>query len=130
MFRHIAFALGVALIAPAALAQTEAPAAGAMDAAATYEAARNQLGILKYCQTQGFAGTEAVTAQEQLVGMLPAGNAEAGAAAEEKGSQGTVSIGGTEVALADAASRQGTTVEAQCQQIEAAVKQVASQLPG
>lgn len=135
MYRHIAFALGMALTAPAAFAQTaqqapaEAPQGSAIDPGQAYLAARNQLGILKHCQEQGFTGPEAVAAQEKMLGMLPGGDADAGSSAEEKGAAGTVAIGETEIALADAASQQGTTVEDQCQQIEAAVNQVASQLP-
>ncbi|WP_411956981.1 pore-forming ESAT-6 family protein [Paracoccus homiensis] len=148
MFRQIAFAAVSfsTLAVPAAIAQeaaqTEqqvqqqapaqeapAPAVNQMDAAATYEAARNQLGILKYCEGQGFTGAEAVSAQEKMVGMLPEADEQAGAAAEQKGAEGTVSAGGAEIALDQAASQQGTTVEAQCQQIEAAVNQVAKQLP-
>lgn len=132
MFRHIALALGMTLSVPAVFAQeagqpAETPTAA--DPAAAYEAARNQLGILKYCNEQGFSGTEAVAAQEQMIGMLPAGDADAGTTAEERGVAGTVSIGGNEIALADAAEQQGTTVEAQCKLIEAAVNQVAAQLP-
>ena len=136
MFRQIALAAGLSLAAGAGFAQDAptgdqqpAPQAGNIDPAAAYEAARNKLGILKYCQNQGFAGAEAVAAQEKLVGMLPEGDTQAGATAEQKGSQGTVSLGETEIALSDAASQQGTTVESQCQRIEAAVNQVASQLP-
>ena len=78
MIRHIALVLGVSLTAPAALAQeAAAPEGAAVDAAATYEAARNQLGILKYCQAQGFTGDEAVAVQTRLVGMIPAGDAAA-----------------------------------------------------
>lgn len=128
MFRHIALALGMTLTVPAAFAQ-EAGQPAAADPAAAYEAARNQLGILKYCNQQGFSGTEAVAAQEQMIGMLPAGDAAAGTTAEERGAAGTVSIGGNEIELAAAAEQQGTTVEAQCKLIEAAVNQVAAQLP-
>jgi hypothetical protein len=129
MFRNTAFALGLVLAAPAAFAQT-APAAEPIDPSLAYEAARNQLGILKYCADQGHTGTEAVAAQEKMVGMLPAGDTAAGEQAEAKGAAGTVSIGETEVTLADAAANQNTTVDAQCKQIEAAVNQVAAQLPG
>ena len=151
MFRQIALAAGLSMVATAGLAQSAetapeagstapaqqpqvaqtqetAPQPGAIDPAAAYEAARNQLGILKYCETQGFAGADAVAAQEKLVGMLPEGDTTAGASAEQKGSEGTVSLGETEISLADAASQQGTTEESQCQRIEAAVNQVASQL--
>ena len=96
MFRQIAFAAGLSMAATAGFAQTaetpaqgggaapaqKAPQAARIDPAAAYEAARNQLGILKYCQSQGFSGAEAVSAQQKLVGMLPEGDAQAGAAAE------------------------------------------------
>ena len=134
MFRQMTFALGLSLAASAAFAPdtTEAPAtpdAGAMDPAAIYESARNQLGIIKFCNSQGFAGDEAVAAQEKMLGMLPAGDAAAGDAAEQKGAEGTVSAAGQEVSFEEAATQQGTTVEAQCQQLEAAVNEVAAQLP-
>ncbi|RJE82532.1 pore-forming ESAT-6 family protein [Paracoccus onubensis] len=139
MFRQITLALGVTLAASAAFAQetgeapaapaAEAPAAGAVDPAEVYEAARNQLGILKFCQEQGFSGEEAVASQEKMIAMLPEGDADAGAAAEQKGAEGTVSGGGAEISLEEAASQQSTTVDAQCKQIEAAVNQVAEQLP-
>lgn len=129
MFRHIAIALGLSLAATAATAQDAAPDPATLDQGATYEAARNQLGLLKFCQAQGFSGGEAVAAQERMVGLLPQGDADAGAAAEEKGAQGVVSVAGAEVPLQDAASRQGSSVEDQCRQIEAAVNEVAKQLP-
>ena len=130
MFRHIAFALGLGLTATTAVAQEQqAPNPAALDQAATYEAARNQLGLLKFCQQQGFSGGEAVAAQEKMVGMLPQGDSDAGAAAEAKGAEGTVSVAGSQVTLQDAASQQGGNVEEQCRQIEAAVNQVAEQLP-
>ncbi|MDN5568609.1 MAG: pore-forming ESAT-6 family protein, partial [Paracoccus sp. (in: a-proteobacteria)] len=121
MIRHIALAVGLGLTAPVAvLAQTaeapeapaaDAPAPQAMDSAATYEAARNQLGILKYCQEQGFSGQEAVDAQAKLVGMLPEGDDEAGSTAEQKGAEGTVALGEAEMSLADAAESQSSNVE-------------------
>ncbi len=131
MFRQIALVLGMTLTVPAAFAQEAGQPASptAPDPTAAYEAARNQLGILKYCNEQGFSGTEAVAAQQQMIGMLPEGDATKGTTAEERGAEGTVSIGGNEIALADAAEQQGTTVEAQCKLIEAAVNQVAAQLP-
>lgn len=131
MIRHIAVVLGVTLTPLAAVAQpAEAPQGAAPDAAATYEAARNQLGILQYCQTQGFTGAEAVEAQSQLIGLIPSGDEAAGAAAQQAGSEGTVAVGETQVSLAEAAESQGSSVEATCQQIEAAVNQVAGSLPG
>lgn len=142
MFRQIAFVAGLSLASTAAFAQdaaeapAEAPAAGSeaqmpagVDPAMAFEAANNQLGILKYCEAQGHTGAEAAAAQEKMIGMLPAGDAEKAAAAAAKGEEGMVVAGGQEISLEDAAAQQGTTVEAQCQQIEAAVNQVAAQLP-
>ena len=147
MIRHIVVATGLALAAPAAFAQdapaeapdespaqaqAQAPAAAtptAQDAAANYEAARNQLGILQYCQEEGHTGPEAVETQARLVGMLPAGDEAAGTTAEEKGAEGTVAIAGQEMTLADAAEGQGSTEADTCKQIEAAVNDIADSLP-
>lgn len=136
MICKIAFAMGLGLLPAAVVAQDaaapaqDAPAQTApADPGTTYEAARNQLGILQYCQEQGFTGAEAVEAQGKLVGLLQGGDEAVGSAAEEKGAQGTVSVGGTEVSLADAVEERGSTVEATCQQIEAAVNEIAPTLP-
>ena len=156
MFRSFAFALGVSMIAPAAvLAQdattptppeatgvtTPAPApaeaapadvaaeAARMEPGAAYAAARNQLGILKHCQSQGFSGPEAVSAQERMISMMPAGDAALGDAAEAKGAEGTVAAMGAEITLAEGAANQNSTVKAQCQQIEQLVNEAAANLP-
>lgn len=132
MFRQTAFALGLGLVATASVAQQSdapAPAPNRLDAAQTYEAARNQLGILKYCQAQGHSGGEAVAAQEKMVSMLPQGDESKGMAAEEKGAKGTVSIAGAEISLKDASERDGISIQDQCKQIESAVNEVAKQLP-
>lgn len=130
MIRSIAIALGLTLTPAAVLAQEAgAPAMQEPDTGATYEAARNQLGILQYCQDQGFTGAEAVAAQTQLIGLLPQGDTTAGTAAEEKGAEGMVAVGEAELSLADAAESRGNTVEVTCQQIEAAVNEVAPSLP-
>ena len=131
MIRKIALAVSLGLLPAAVVAQDAAAPAEAApaDPGATYEAARNQLGILQYCQEQGFTGAEAVEAQGKLVGLLQGGDEAVGSAAEEKGAQGTVSVGGTEVSLADAVEERGSTVEATCQQIEAAVNEIAPTLP-
>ncbi|MBW7055208.1 pore-forming ESAT-6 family protein [Paracoccus bogoriensis] len=130
MIRHIALVLGVSLTAPAAIAQeAAAPEGAAVDAAATYEAARNQLGILKYCQAQGFTGDEAVAVQTRLVGMIPAGDTAAGDAAEARGTEGVIAIGDTQITLAEAVAGQGGTVEGTCKEIETAVNEVGASLP-
>ena len=90
MIRKIAFAMGLGLLPAAVVAQDaaapaqDAPAQAApADPGTTYEAARNQLGILQYCQEQGFTGAEAVEAQGKLVGLLQGGDEAVGSAAED-----------------------------------------------
>nr|WP_111300249.1 pore-forming ESAT-6 family protein [Paracoccus saliphilus] len=125
MIRHIAVVLSLGLAAPAAAQVAEAPA----DTGANYEAARNQLGILKYCNQEGFTGPEAVATQTRLIGMIEAGDEQAGAMAEQKGTEGTVAVGDAEISLAQAAESRESSVEATCQEIEAAVNEVAPGLP-
>jgi hypothetical protein len=115
-----------------AYAQTAAPAmpeAGSDEAEMIYQSARNQLGVLKHCNQQGFIGEEAVATQEKLLGLIPAGDVAQGDAAEEKGVGGTVVSMGTEMTLADGATQQSTTPEAMCKQMETAMAQMAAQLP-
>ncbi|RJK98744.1 pore-forming ESAT-6 family protein [Paracoccus siganidrum] len=129
MIRKLSLIAAFAVCASPVLAQDEAPAVPEADPAAAYEAARNQLGILKFCNAQGFSGEEAIVVQERVLGMIPQGDAAAGDAAEAKGTEGVVSAMGAEVSLEDSAAQQGTTAEAQCQQIESLVNQLAAQLP-
>lgn len=115
-----------------AYAQTAAPAmpeAGSDEAEMIYQSARNQLGVLKHCNQQGFIGEEAVATQKKLLGLIPAGDTAQGDAAEEKGVGGTVVSMGTEMTLADGATQQSTTPEAMCKQMETAMAQMAAQLP-
>ena len=116
--------------APEAPATAEAPAAvPAQDSAAAYESARNQLGVLAYCQEQGHIDGTAVEIQTKLLAMIPAGDTAMGDAAEAKGKEGTVSAMGVERTLADAATEQNTTEEALCKQMEGLLQQLASQVP-
>ncbi len=117
--------------APAAPATTEAPAAAApaADMGAAYESARNQLGVLIYCQEQGHIDGAAVETQTKLLTMIPAGDTAKGDAAEAKGKEGTVSAMGVERSLADASKEQNTTEEALCKQMDALLQQLAAQIP-
>lgn len=118
---------------PAAPATTtEAPAAAApaaVDAGAAYESARNQLGVLAYCQDKGFIDGKAVETQTKLLTMIPAGDTAKGDAAEAKGKEGTVSAMGVERSLTDAATEQKTSEEALCKQMDALLQQLATQVP-
>lgn len=115
--------------APAA-APADAPAAApAADMGAAYESARNQLGVLIYCQDKGYIGAAAVETQNKLLTMIPAGDAAKGDAAEAKGKEGTVSAMGVERSLADAAKEQNTSEDALCKQMDALLQQLAAQVP-
>ena len=127
-----AFAQDATPAAPAApAATTDAPAAApaAADMGAAYESARNQLGVLIYCQDKGYIGSTAVETQNKLLTMIPAGDVAKGDAAEAKGKEGTVSAMGVERSLADAATEQKTTEDALCKQMDALLQQLAAQVP-
>ena len=131
------------LTAGAAIAQEASPAApapaaepapaqaapAAQDPGAAYESARNQLGVLMYCQENGHIDSTAVDTQTKLLAMIPPGDAAKGDAAEAKGKEGTVSAMGVERSLADAAKEQNTTEDALCKQMDALLKQLAAQMP-
>jgi|GEM_PF-756411 len=130
----IASAQEAAPAAPAAPATApataEAPAAAPVqDNGAAYESARNQLGVLTYCQEKGFIDGKAVETQTKLLTMIPAGDTAKGDAAEAKGKDGTVSAMGVERSLADAASEQKTTEDALCKQMDTLLQQLAAQVP-
>lgn len=123
----------LALTAGLAMAQTEtteAPAAGMqMDMGMAYESARNQLGVLEYCQTEGHIDGTAVEIQTKLLTLLPEGDKAKGDAAQEKGKTGTVSSMGMEQTLDAAATAQNSSVEALCKQMDTMIQQLAAQLP-
>lgn len=124
----------LALTAGFAMAQTEAPAAPdaaamQMDMGMAYESARNQLGVLEFCQTEGHIDGKAVEIQTKLLTLLPEGDKAKGDAAQEKGKTGTVSSMGMEQTLEAAATAQNSSVEALCKQMDTMIQQLAAQLP-
>ncbi|SDD96051.1 hypothetical protein SAMN05421538_103121 [Paracoccus isoporae] len=126
MFKTTALALGLALTAGLAHAQDGA----AQDPDMAVSAARNQLGVLEYCQAQGHIDGAAIETQTELLAMMPAASDEA--AAEEayaKGQDGMVSAMGVEQSLADAASQQGADEAALCGQLASLVVQAGEQVP-
>lgn len=119
-------------IAGAAFAQAPAapaaPAAPDMDQA--YASARNQLGVLEYCQTAGFIDNTAIDVQNRMLGMIPApADTTEADAAYEAGKTGTVSAMGVNQSLADVATAQSSSEEALCTQIGDLVAQAGAQLP-
>ncbi|WP_136682854.1 pore-forming ESAT-6 family protein [Falsirhodobacter xinxiangensis] len=127
----IAAIVASSALAGAAFAQEAAPAApAAPNMEETYASARNQLGVLEYCQQAGFVGDEPISVQNRMLELIPApGDTSAADAAYEKGKAGTVSAMGTEQSLADVASAQSSSEEALCKQIGELVAQAGSQLP-
>lgn len=123
MMRSIILMVGAGLMPVMSAAQP------ALDTEAIWQAASNQLGILQYCEEQGLTGPEAIQAQAQIMTMLPSGEEAAGTAAIEQGNQGIVAFNDQEITLSDAAAFQGSTVEGTCQEIEAAVNDMAADLP-
>lgn len=96
-----------------------APHALAQDDADPYYALRNQLGLLRYCQAQGFidaaAAESAAGHLKDAIATLDApADPGAGDASEQAGESGK--WGHTEVDLADYVKIFGTTQEAQCKE--------------
>ena len=87
-------------------------------------AAKNQLGLLEYCQAEGHIEARAVEVQQQMFARLPApGNPAKAEAAYQKGRSGTVSAMGVEQSLRDASASQNSEVAALCRQMAALVTQ-------
>ncbi len=127
MFKATFFAMGLAMVATVATANS--PVA-TPDPDMAVSAARNQLGVLEYCEAEGHIDGEAAEVQAKMIGMLPAATDEdAAVEAYEKGKEGTVSAMGVEQTLADAAKAQGVEEVALCDQLAQMVVQAGAQLP-
>ncbi len=115
------FAAAILFCAAPALAQ-----GGPM--AMSRAASANQLGVLEYCQQQGYVDPAAVTAQRSVNARLPPAPTDAAAtdAAEALGRQGTISANSNTVTLADMATRSSTTVDALCKRMASSVIQTAT----
>jgi hypothetical protein len=92
-------------------------------------AVANQLGIVEYCQSRGWVDDATVDAQKKIASTLPPSSDSSGLSdAESDGKQGTLVGNGNKMALADAASSKGTTVQAICTQLGSTVKTAATNL--
>ncbi len=116
-------------IASSALAQTAAaPTAAQMEMA--YNSARNQLGVLKYCQNEGHIDGDAATIQTKLLGMIPPpADKTAGDEAEKTGEKGTIAAMGVNQEISATVKAQNITEKQFCETIANAIKQVGAQLP-
>lgn len=119
--------LGALFGAVSAVAAAAQIAPTADDATA---AAKNQLGVLEYCQAEGHIDGAALEVQAKLMALLPAASDQAKVdAAYEKGQAGTVSAMGVEQSLTDAAAAQSSDVTALCTQMAEMVNQMGANLP-
>lgn len=112
------------LASAAGPAQAQQPPGGAMPPdmqAMMHQAAANQLGILEYCQANGFADAGAVALQRAQIAAMPPvrspGLSPGLAQAEAAGRRGVVQAGGQDMPLVQAAQANGTSVQALCRQI-------------
>lgn len=86
----------------------------------------NQLGVLEYCQSKGFAGTEAIDAQRQSMAQIP-GSGSTGDA-EELGKAGTMLSGSTRLSLQELAVSHHIEVSAMCRQMADSAIQISNAL--
>ena len=122
--RRLVFGLALTSAALPAIAQT------AMTADDAIAAAKNQLGVLEYCQTAGHIDDTAVATQLRILEMMPAPEDEARIeAAYDAGKAGTVSALGVEQTLEAAATAQNSDEATLCTQMATLLEQAASQLP-
>ena len=120
VFRSIV-ALGASV-----LAVTSVPAFAQADQMAMMrEMAANQLGVMEFCQDNGYVDADAVAAQRKALARVPQSGA-ANDAAEALGRKGTLSANGTQTTMASLASGHNTTVSAMCGQMGSAAKQAAA----
>ncbi|RRH78035.1 pore-forming ESAT-6 family protein [Falsigemmobacter faecalis] len=113
------YAKVAALVLVAGAASAQAPG---MDEAVA--AAKNQLGVLEFCQAEGHIDGKAVEIQKKMFGQLPAPTDAAKVeAAYEKGKAGTVSAMGVEQSLKEASASQNTDISALCKQMAAVITQ-------
>lgn len=98
--------------------------------AVAYQSARNQLGVLEYCQDKGYIDSSAVDTQKKIMGQIPTpSDTSGGDSAEETGRKGTVSSMGQTIDLENAAKTHGTTAEAMCKQMSQMIASAAANMP-
>jgi hypothetical protein len=103
------------------------PAMTADMQAAMHLAARNQLGVLEYCQASNAVGPDVVAMQRQQIAQLPPAPVAGLDQAEATGRQGIIQAGSQQVPLAQVAQSHGTTVAALCGQIAAMLRETGPQ---
>jgi len=121
----LAAAIAATMLTPA-FAQQPTPEQMEM----AYNSARNQLGVLAYCQEKGFIDGSASEIQTKLIALVPTpADVSKGDEAEAVGKQGKVSVMGMEQDLPTAAKAQGIEEAKLCEMMANALKQAAANLP-
>ena len=93
-----------------------------------YVASANQIGIMEYCQSKGWADQQAVDAQKASAAGLPPAADKAGLAqAEATGKAGSLLNNGVATPLSSMAAQTHTTEQALCGQLANSAKMAASQ---
>lgn len=110
MTRSIAvLAAALGLVGPLSAQETDPED----QARAAYLAAYNQLGILEYCQAQGYVSADVVALQSRMMTLLPTPPDPSGASeAQVIGRQGTIASGEQTMDITDAG-----TAETVCKEI-------------
>lgn len=95
-----------------------------------YEAGRNQLGLMAYCQDKGHVAADVVDIQKKLIGMMPPpADMSGGDAAEAQGRKGVFAAMGMQQDIEVAAKAQNGTPATFCKQLGDAIKQIGAALP-
>ena len=90
-------------------------------------AGANQVGVMEYCQSKGWADQAAVDAQKSALSSLPPGADSSSAAAEATGKSGSLLNKGNAMPLSSMANQTHTTVEALCGKLADSAKMAAAQ---
>ena len=93
-----------------------------------YVSTANQVGVMEYCMSKGWADQTAVDAQKKAVASLPPNTDRTGLTeAEATGRSGELMNNGTTISLASMAQRGNTTEQDLCTKMVSAAKMVAAQ---
>jgi hypothetical protein len=94
-----------------------------------YQTEANQLGVVEYCRSRGWADDATIEAQKKIASILPAPSDSSGLnEAENDGKRGTLVVNGAKVMLADMTGGAGSAAQAICTQLGDTVKAVAANL--
>lgn len=115
-------------IALAALLYTRPSAAQSDAMRLAYVSTANQVGVMEYCMSKGWADQTAVDAQKKAAASLPPTTDRTGLTeAEATGRNGELTNNGTTITMASMAQRGNTTEQDLCSRMASSAKMVAAQ---